>query len=164
MIVFIPIAADVDPDLPVVRMEAEEDEIMEEIIDDVIDIIDTLRNFSQAVLENMTSTEISEMKQELSPRLGNILNYYDEYEEPESIWEVEIAEGELIYQTIPSWAKFSSLALIFCITIMVSHEPLRKDHKTTFQIIIILRQRRLMLMKKLIDEQYQPFDNKSLLD
>ena len=137
MIVFIPIAADVDPDLPVVRMAMEEteDEIIDEIIDDVIDIIDTLRNFSQTVLDNMTSTEITDMKQELSPRLGNILNYYDEYEdeEAENVWEIEIAEGELIYQTIPAWAKFTSLALIFCITIMVSHEAIRRAHKKRFR-------------------------------
>merc|ERR1712150_24851 len=116
------------------------------------DIIDTLRNLSHSVLENMTSSEIEEMQAELSPRLGNVLNYYDDYEYEDmskNVLEVEIEEAEVIYRTIPTWAKFSSLALLFCIAIMM---------------IIILRQRRMMLMKKLIDEQYQPFDNKSLLD
>ncbi|CBY11957.1 unnamed protein product [Oikopleura dioica] len=96
------------------------------------------------------------MNAELAPRLGNIFNYYDDYENEEeqlsekTVLDVEIEEAEIIYRSIPNWAKFSSLALLFCITIM---------------IIIILRQRRLMIMKKILDErEYQPFDNKSLLD
>jgi len=154
MIVFIPIAADVDPDLPVVRIEPAE-EIIDELIDDVKDIFDVLRNLSHSVVENMTNSEIEEMNAELAPRLGNIFNYYDDYENEEQLSEktvldVEIEEAEIIYRSIPNWAKFSSLALLFCITIM---------------IIIILRQRRLMIMKKILDErEYQPFDNKSLLD
>merc|ERR1712071_404971 len=150
MIVFIPIAADVDPDLPVVRMEPAE-ELFDELIDDVKDIFDVLRNLSHSVIENMNETEREEMNAELAPRLGNVFNYYDyENEDQLSIVDVKIEEAEVIYRSIPNWAKFSSLALLFCITIM---------------IIIILRQRRLMLMKKLLDErEYQPFDNKSLLD
>ena len=162
MIVFIPIAADVDPDLPVVRMEPAE-ELIDELIDDVKDIFDVLRNLSQSVVENMNETELEEMNAELAPRLGNVFNYYDyENEDQLSIVDVEIEEAEVIYRSIPNWAKFSSLALLFCITIMVNSMFI---FKSIFQIIIILRQRRLMLMKKLLDErEYQPFDNKSLLD
>jgi hypothetical protein len=162
MIVFIPIAADVDPDLPVVRMEPAE-ELIDELIDDVKDIFDVLRNLSHSVVENMNETELEEMNAELAPRLGNVFNYYDyENEDQLSIVDVEIEEAEVIYRSIPNWAKFSSLALLFCITIMVNSMFI---FKSIFQIIIILRQRRLMLMKKLLDErEYQPFDNKSLLD
>jgi len=162
MIVFIPIAADVDPDLPVVRMEPAE-ELIDELIDDVKDIFDVLRNLSQSVVENMNETELEEMNAELAPRLGNVFNYYDyENEDQLSIVDVEIEEAEVIYRSIPNWAKFSSLALLFCITIMVNSMFI---FKSIFQIIIILRQRRLMIMKKLLDErEYQPFDNKSLLD
>lgn len=124
MIVFIPIAADVDPDLPVVRIEPAE-EIIDELIDDVKDIFDVLKNLSHSVVENMTNSEIEEMNAELAPRLGNIFNYYDDYENEEqlsekTILDVEIEEAEIIYRSIPNWAKFSSLALLFCITIMVS--------------------------------------------
>ena len=164
MIVFIPIAADVDPDLPVVRMEpANGEELIDELIDDVKDIFDVLRNLSHSVIENMNETEREEMNAELAPRLGNVFNYYDyENEDQLSIVDVEIEEAEVIYRSIPNWAKFSSLALLFCITIMVNSMFI---FKSIFQIIIILRQRRLMLMKKLLDErEYQPFDNKSLLD
>jgi hypothetical protein len=162
MIVFIPIAADVDPDLPVVRMEPAE-ELIDELIDDVKDIFDVLRNLSHSVVENMNETELEEMNAELAPRLGNVFNYYDyENEDQLSIVDVEIEEAEVIYRSIPNWAKFSSLALLFCITIMVNSMFI---FKSIFQIIIILRQRRLMIMKKLLDErEYQPFDNKSLLD
>lgn len=134
---FIPVASETDPDIPVLEMRAINPEVTDVIKEALEDFFDHFKNTTVTTVEE-------DIEYDVYPDVGEAM-FWEESDE--TLLTHELGNAEVFLSSVPIWAKFASIGLLFLITIM---------------LIIVLRQRRLMLIMKMSSD-YANLDNKSLL-